>query len=147
MSNYIVIMFRKDAIYLITRVYYKLNRFLAKELVANDINGFVPSHGEIIGTLFIKGKLQMKDLPELIDKDKSTVTALVKKLIGMGFIKKEKDKDDNRISYISLTENGKVLNPVLDKILKGLNGKAYLGLSESERMQLVKLLTKVFNNF
>ena len=139
-------MFRENAIYLITRVYYKINRYLTKELVANNITGLAPSHGEIIGALWIKGRLQMKELAEFIDKDKSTVTALVSKLLKLGFVKKEKDTDDNRISFISLTEKGKGLNPVIDDISNELDMKAYFGLSEKEKKQLVKLLIKMFNN-
>ena len=111
-------MFRENAIYLITRVYYKINRYLTKELVTNSIAGLAPSHGEIIGALWIRGRLQMKELAEFIDKDKSTITALVNKLLKLDYVEKEKDADDNRISYISLTEKGKNLNPVIDDVAR-----------------------------
>ncbi|MFC1668853.1 MarR family winged helix-turn-helix transcriptional regulator [Spirochaetota bacterium] len=140
-------MYEKDAIYYITRVYYKINRYLIKKLASRDIKGFVPSHGEIIGMLFLKEKLQMKELAEMIDKDKSTVTALVKKLVRFGYVKKIRDKDDNRINYISLAKKGEALMPHLNEITNELYEMALSGVNDREKDKLNKMLVKIFNNF
>ena len=57
----------------------KANSFLTKELMIRQLKGIAPSHGDIMGALFTNGDLPMKKLAEIINRDKSTVTALVKK--------------------------------------------------------------------
>lgn len=134
----------KDHIlFIIGRINYKANRLLLKELKKHQIVGIAPSHGEIIGALIVRGRLQMKEIAEIIDKDKSTITALINKLIAMGFVQKDRDKDDNRISIISLTKKGKALKPAFIAISEKLRTNAYKEISEKEKQTLYDLLMKL----
>ena len=89
----------------------------------------------------------MKVLAERINRDKSTVTALVRKLMRAGYVVKEKDPEDNRISYLSLTAKGRALEPDFDEISENLIANAFKGFSRKERMTLVKGIIKMLNNF
>jgi len=59
-------------------------------MAKRNIKGLVTSHGDILYALFQKRTLTMKEIAEGIEKDKSTVTALVNKLIAHGYVQKEK---------------------------------------------------------
>ncbi len=134
----------KDHIlFIIGRINYKVNRFLIRELKKHHIKGMAPSHGEILGALLIRERLQMKELAEIIDKDKSTITALVNKLMALGYVEKTKDDDDSRISIISLTKKGKALKPSFVEVSKKMCTKAYEGISESDKEKLYALLMKL----
>jgi MarR family transcriptional regulator, organic hydroperoxide resistance regulator len=134
----------KDHIlFIIGRINYKVNRFLIRELKKHHIKGIAPSHGEILGALLLRGRLQMKELAEIIDKDKSTITALVNKLMALGYVEKAKADDDNRISIISLTQKGKALKPSFFEVSETMRSKAYAGISESDKEKLFALLTKL----
>ena len=138
---------KKDhTIFLIGRIQYKAERFLIREMKAHHMKGLATSHAEIIGSLIIHGPLHMTEIARIIDKDKSTITALIQKLIKMGYVEKKKYEADNRINLISLTEKGAALKPEFLIISKKLRSISYAGVSDEEREQLISLLTKINNN-
>lgn len=148
LSNIILSMKHNDWIlFLISRINYKADRFLMSEFKAHGVQGISPSHGEILAGLFMFGEIQMKDIPKIIDKDKSTVTALVNKLEGLGLIEKMDHKTDRRASYIKLTEKGESLRPALSIISEKLKEKAYGALSEDEKNMMTRLLVKINKSF
>ncbi|UCG91879.1 MAG: winged helix-turn-helix transcriptional regulator [candidate division WOR-3 bacterium] len=132
---------------LIARVRDKAYEFIIRELNKKKITGLVPSHGGIMSTLFKKDKVPMKELAERIGRDKSTVTALVNKLMRAGYVAKEKDPDDNRITYLCLTAKGRSLEGDFDEISEKLIATTFRGFSQKEREDIVKGIVKMLNNF
>jgi len=132
---------------LIARVRDKAYEFIIRELNKKKITGLVPSHGGIMSTLFKKDRASMKELAERIGRDKSTVTALVNKLMRAGYVSKEKDADDNRITYLRLTAKGRSLERYFDEISERLIATAFRGFSRKEREDIVKGIVKMLNNF
>ena len=49
-------------------------------------------------------KVQVSELANELEVTKASVSVMVKKLIDLGLLTKEVDKDDKRVSYISLTK-------------------------------------------
>ena len=137
----------KNIISLISKIRESANRFIVAEMDSWGIEGLVPSHGDILVALLKAEKLTMKELAEKIDKDKSTVTALVDKLIKQGYVEKTRDIEDNRVVFVTLTENGKALKPMFDKISEDLLSIVYKDIPEDEREVLINTLKKIKNNF
>jgi DNA-binding MarR family transcriptional regulator len=133
-------------IFLIGRINYKANRFLLDELRRHGITKLAPSHGEILGALLLRGELQMTKLTQYIDKDKSTITALVNKLIRMGYVKKRKDTSDNRVTWVALTDKGASLKSSIMDISRRLRKKAYENIREQDREILISLLSDINMN-
>jgi MarR family transcriptional regulator, organic hydroperoxide resistance regulator len=113
---------------------------------AHRIRGLAPSHGEILGSLMARGLLPMSEIGRIIDKDKSTITALVNKLIKLGYVEKRSDPADSRISLIALTRKGIALKPNFHLIAQKLRAHSYKGVSDYERETLVNLLNKLNAN-
>jgi DNA-binding MarR family transcriptional regulator len=134
-------------IHLIGKIRDKAYQFLVKELAEHNIKGIAPSHGDIMGALYLHGELSMKKIAEMIGRDKSTITILVNKLIQLGYVQKKTDPDDCRVNRISLTDTGKMKEEDFWDISQALRGKAYKGLSSKEKELLMQLLTKVNENF
>ena len=132
---------------LIARVRDKAYEFIIRELNKKGITGLVPSHGGIMSTLFLKDRASMKELSERIGRDKSTVTALVNKLVRAGYAAKEKSDDDSRITYLRLTGKGRTLEKDFDEISKKLITRAFQGFSLKEKEAMVKSVIKMLNNF
>jgi len=88
----------------------------------------------------------MKEIADIIDKDKSTITSLINKLIALDYVEKKKDMADNRISIISLTAKGKDLKSLFMEISEKLIAKAFQDISEQEREILNILLVKLNNS-
>jgi len=138
---------KKDhIIFLIGRIQYKANRFLSREMKTHHIKGLAPSHGEILGSLMARGPLPMSEIGRIIDKDKSTITALVNKLIKRGYVEKKSEPADSRISLIALTRKGMALKPHFQLIATKLRAESYKGITDDEREMLVNLLTKLNTN-
>lgn len=132
---------------LVARVRDKAYEFITSELYKKKIKGLVPSHGGIMSNLFKKDRLSMKEVAERIGRDKSTVTALVNKLEATGYVTREKDVDDSRITYLCLTRKGKSLEADFDEISKKLIATAFRGFSQKEKESMVKAIMKMLNNF
>ena len=137
----------EDIISLVSRIREFANTFITDEMNKYGVEGLAVSHGDIIFSLLNNEKFTMKEIAEKIEKDKSTVTALVNKLIKQGYIEKTKDILDNRVVFVTLTEKGKSLEPMFNKISEELISKVYEGISENEKEELLKTLIKIKNNF
>jgi MarR family transcriptional regulator, organic hydroperoxide resistance regulator len=134
-------------LFVIGRIAERVNRFLAGELREAGMGELGVSHMEIVGVLTRREKIQMKDLVDLIGKDKSTITALVKKLVRLGLVRKSADPGDSRISFISLTAKGRGLEPAILRISARLKSRAYRGLSGKDKGDLMRLLAKIRESF
>lgn len=133
---------------LVSKVRAEATNFLEKELVKNGIDGLVPSYGSMLSTLYRNnGKLRMKAVADLINRDKSTVTHLVNKLSKAGYVIREQSSEDSREIYVVLTRKAWEMEEKLESISRNLITTAYKGFSEDEKEQLVGLLDKMKNNF
>ncbi|UCD06663.1 MAG: MarR family transcriptional regulator [candidate division WOR-3 bacterium] len=136
-----------NVIALVARLRDRAYDFIIRELKHRKITGLVPSHGGIMSNLFKKDRVSMKEIAERIGRDKSTVTALVNKLVDAGFVVKESDPDDKRITYLCLTAKGRSLENDFDKISERLIATAFRGFSQKEKEELVRGVVKMLNNF
>lgn len=128
---------------LISKIHEKGNRYIIEELKNNGAEGLVPSHGDILFCLYKNGKMTMKDIANRIHRTKPTVTVLVDKLEKLGYLKREPSDEDNRCTYIVLTEKGEDFKVIFEKISEELNEMLYKNLSPEESELIEKLLRKV----
>ena len=129
---------------LISRIHTKSAEFTNSCLPQE--NGLVSSHGFILFQLAEKEKLTMKDIASIINRDKSTTTVLIKKLLDKGLVKQENSSDDKRIKYITLTAKGKKLNSLTSSISRELLDVCYQGFSQQEKETLLSLLCRLNGN-
>jgi DNA-binding MarR family transcriptional regulator len=137
----------RDVISLISKIRQKVNGLIETEMAANGIEGIAVSHGDIIYSLFRKQRMTMADIAAKISRDKSTVTALVDKLVRLGYVMKERDSEDTRVVYVTLTDKGRELEPVFEDISNRMLDTFYQNVSEEEREELLRILIKVDSNF
>ena len=107
----------------------------------------VTSHADIIVALRISGELTLSEVADKINRERSTVTTLVSKLVKLGYVQQRKNESDNRSSFLSLTEKGKSLIPEFQSITKVLFEKAIEGISKEEWSYFRKVLEKLHKNF
>ncbi|MEK5030346.1 MarR family transcriptional regulator [Paenibacillus sp. FSL R7-0302] len=137
----------RDVISLISRIREKVNRFIIQEMVKQGVDGIGTSHGDIIYALLHKHRLTMAELSTKIHKDKSTVTALVDKLVRLGLVMKERDQEDTRYVYVTLTGKGKELEPVFESVSSAMLKQFYRDITEEEQKTLLTILMKINHNF
>jgi len=59
---------------------------------------------EVVGN---HGQIRMKDLAARLGVTTGTLTVMAHRLLTRGYIRKEKDPEDNRSSFVTLTEKGR----------------------------------------
>lgn len=136
-----------NVISLIASIRHKTDRFLIREMKRHNLIGIIPSHGDILSLLLRKESMAMKDIAATIEKDKSTVTTLVDKLVNMGYVEKRQDCDDNRVTLVSLTDKGKALRKDFREISERLVTTAYKNVPLKEQEALIIALHKINSNF
>lgn len=122
------------------------NAFIISKLKEYNYGNLAPSHGDILVVLYKYKKITMKNIAEKIGRTKATVTVLIDKLEKNGLVKREKASDDNRITYISLSEKGLEFKPIFEIISNDLNTMLYKNFTEDEAKQLDYLLEKMLKN-
>lgn len=122
-------------------------RFLRNELQSHGMRGLAPSHGAILSQLFSGETLTMSDLAQRIDRDRSTVTTLIGKLEEHGYVARERDKNDGRVTYVRLTDAGRCLEQAFHQISARMLDRTYAGISQQERETLASLLSRVLTNW
>lgn len=124
----------------------KANKFILQQLKERGVHDIVPAHGAVFIALFRNSELPMGQIARIIDRDKSTVTTLVNKLSGLGYLERRKDDSDSRVSLIRLTEKGKSLETDFMDISKNLLSRVYDGFSDLEKGILMTLVERIKNN-
>jgi DNA-binding MarR family transcriptional regulator len=137
----------RSSINLIGIIREKANKFIIDELEKRGINGVVPSHGAILMALYNQKSMTMKEIADKIKRRQPTVTVLIDKLLKYGYVIKEKDNGDSRITNISMTQKGHDFRSVFFEISEIMNKKMHQRLSEKESEILENLLKRVSNNW
>ncbi|MFC9712546.1 MarR family winged helix-turn-helix transcriptional regulator [Paenibacillus sp. NPDC056933] len=146
-TNYITRMKTRDAISLISKIKEKVNRFIIAEMAQQGIQDLATSHGDIIYALYNNSRMTMAEIAKKIGKDKSTVTALVDKLVRNGYVVKERDAIDSRVVHVALTAKGEELKPVFEDISQRMLNSFYADVTEAEKKELLRILMKIHGNF
>lgn len=149
MSNNIVFMNdEQQIISLIAKIRDKANKLILSELKNGGITDLAPSHGAILNALFnSSGKVRMADIAAKINKDKSTVTALINKLSKLEYVQRAKCTEDSRITYITLTQKGIDLEPTFKHVSTVLQTTTMKNFRPDEKEELIEKLIKLYNNF
>ena len=81
-----------------------------------------------------------------INRDKSTVTVLIKKLIELGYVEKIKDPNDSRVTLVKLTKQGWEFKQDFEEISNTLLENVYKNFSTQEKEVIIYELEKMLNN-
>ncbi len=133
-------------LYTLTSIRQRLFKFMEKELADRNISGVAPSYGDVLFALDQKETQTVQEVVKYTNKDKSTISSVINRLETNGYIRKEKDASDARITNLTLTPKAKKLKPVLFKISDKMNSKIFEGLSTAEKETLFELMGKILNN-
>lgn len=148
LTKQVISMHDKYIVYFVSKTKTFMTQFIEQQLKASSLNDIIPSHGNILTVLYeADGLLTMKDIAKKIGKDKSTVTALVNKLVTLGYVTKETATHDRRITHVKLTEKAIKAQPTYDSISQAVHETAYQNFTEAEKKELLRLLKKLSLNF
>lgn len=136
-----------NCINIISHIHSVSADFTQKKLAEKGFTNFASSHGNILFQLSRVDSMQMSELAEKINRDKSTTTVLVRKLEQDNLVKTSASENDKRIKTVFLTEKGKQYNQITGSISSELLKTFYKDFSDSDKAELVRLLEKINSNF
>lgn len=91
-------------------------------------------------TLYNRGGINQNEISRELNVDKAMSARELKKLIQMGYVKKEADQEDARAYKLYLTEKGRHMIPDIRRELSVWNNAITSGLEEKEKEELLRML-------
>ena len=95
--------------------------FILESLKREGMGELLPCHGDILHVLTEQETATVMELARLTHRSKSTVSALVTKLVDMGYVARERSAEDSRVINLRLTEKGRAFIPVSERISSELD--------------------------
>ncbi len=135
-----------DVVARASRIREAANELILRELERRGVEGLVPSHGSLLCLLYAEKDVSMCALAERLHRTRPTVTVLVDKLAALGYVTREQDPGDRRVTWIRLTDAGRSLQPVFEAVSAALDETVRRGLSDAEAATLEELLRRVQEN-
>jgi DNA-binding MarR family transcriptional regulator len=108
--------------------------------------GISRSRLEILRELFEAEEITQRELQKKVNIDHAAVTRHLKQLEEKGMVIRRKNPEDNRFTYVSLTEEGKTKIAVYCEEKQRFISKILNGFSELERSTLLNMLTRIQEN-
>ena len=122
------------------KMYFAACEEVYKEINFDQIKG---KKFRYLKAIHRKGEVTLTELAEVLRKSKPTVNEVITRFLENGLVEKRKSEDDKRVSYIYLTDIGKILATTNMLESKRAVDKMFETLSSKE----IKLMTKIFNRF
>lgn len=100
----------------------------------------------VLGTILTLEQPTASQLAETLRVTRPTITAVIKKLVAQGYVKRVQSAEDGRAYHISLTDQGTQIAQLHTRVHERI--AAYLGevFDDQELAQLVTLLTRLVNH-
>ncbi len=121
------------------------NRRLLESLRELGVRGIDPGHGDLLGELLRAGGegVGIGELAKSTDRTKSTVSTLVSGLVRHGYVCKEPGGGDRRAVRVRLTEKGKALLPVFERISRRMDEELEAMFDGPELDRLESMLSAI----
>jgi len=128
-------------------ILYKLH-FLNKEVSSKfeGCTGISQSRLELILQLYEVDEISQKALQKEVNIDNAAITRHLKQLEVNGMIARRKNPNDNRITLVSLTKEGRNKIHDFQEEKERFVASALKGLSEEERDNLLNMLNRIQEN-
>ncbi|MEM9067267.1 MAG: MarR family transcriptional regulator [Myxococcota bacterium] len=108
-----------------------------------DPDGVGPIGGMILTTLAEIEPAPVRDIVDLMQRDKSQMTRALKMLESRGLIKRQPSSDDRRVQLVSLTSKGRKKVDVIRHVMSDIVEELLAPLSTTERRKFATLLRKL----
>ena len=105
-----------------------------------------PGAGGMLWALRKNNGMAQKEIAKKLGITPPSMTVMIKKLEGEGYIVKKQDEKDQRMTRIFITEKGKEIAHHMELVLKTLEQEAFANMSEEEIMLLRRLLIQMKEN-
>jgi MarR family transcriptional regulator, organic hydroperoxide resistance regulator len=131
---------------LLSGIRERAHALISAELERRGHPGLAPSHGAILARLYEQGALSMSVLAREIGRRKNTVTSLVRKLEAAGYVRRQEDPEDDRVTLVALTEKGEAFRADFKEVSDILLAKVWGRMDGPRKAKLVAGLEELLRN-
>lgn len=136
----------KDSFTIFEGLYWQVSRsmgFVWKKIFERQFPG---SQSSLLFLLEKGGAQRMAHLADALNITPGAVTSLSEKLIVGGFIRRTRDDQDRRVSYLEITSKGKETMKDLREEGRRMMKSAFEGIPESDIQHLARIFEQVAVN-
>ena len=109
-------------------------------------HGISPEQWSVIFRVVEKSGISQRELADSTYKDQGNLTRMIDKLVEKGYLKRKIDEKDRRAVELLATDKSKSLVDEITPISDSYNEKLTISFNEDEKLKLVELLNRVYNN-
>lgn len=119
----------------------------AKELAVESLKEFnlTPAQAVVMTCLYKQDGLSQLDLGMNSGKDRTTISGIINRLVMLGYVDRITDPNDRRSTLVYLTPKAREIEEQLEQEGNFVNHQLTQMLEETEKEQLLTLLTKIWN--
>lgn len=132
------------SVFIVLHQLLHLSRYQAMKRM--ETLGLKPGQAGILFILNCEGELSQRSLADKMGIRPPSMTVALRKLEERGYISKEQDAKDQRITRIRLSEKGKECIGALEKIMSDMEGILYQGITPEEMMLFRRLILEMREN-
>lgn len=121
----------------------RMQAYIARELAPYEVG---KGQHQFLARLFQEDGVSQKDLAEFLQMDKGSVAHALRRLEQNGYIAREKDVGDQRISRVYLTGKAKHMRATFFAVLSSQTDVLAEGFTDEERHQALALLKRMAEN-
>lgn len=137
---------RKDLILEFTRSFRYLVRTVRQDF-AVEFEDYIPfNEFTVLRVLEDDKTLRVTDVAKRLNSTNSYVTLTSEKLVKKGYLIRERNDQDRRTVYLTLTDEGYNLVKKMDEIVYDYFNKIFGDISNEEMTQVISILQKVKTN-
>jgi DNA-binding MarR family transcriptional regulator len=123
---------------------FELNKKLTSKF--ERCTGISQSRLEILRELFFAEEITQRALQKKVNIDHAAVTRHLKQLEENGMVLRRKNPEDNRFTYVQLTDEGKRKVAAYCEEKQRFMSNVLKGFSEEESSKLLDILTRIQEN-
>ncbi len=131
--------------FLISKIHHLSGRVFAKKLKEYQVE-INPAQGRIMFVLWQEDGISISDLAKKTSLGKSTLTSMLDRLEGMGYVTRVRSEKDRRSVLVKRTEKDDSWQEVYAQVSQDMGRVYYDGFSDSEVDEFEQYLRRIMDN-
>ena len=128
---------------LIACLHHQARSYFEKELAPYDLgSGAMP----VLKALLHQDGINQQELSENLHVDKATTTRAITKLVNIGYVRRERDPEDQRAYRLFVTQKAQDIASEIRRVLQSWTAILTEGLADEEKETALALLQHMHNN-
>lgn len=132
--------------FLISKIKQIQDRVFGRLLVQHGIDQFNGAQGRILHVLWNADNVPISELAKKTGLAKTTLTSMLDRLEGSGYLRRRNNADDRRIINIKLTDKAAAMRAEYDAVSENMKDIFYKRFSENEIEEFETYLDRILGN-